>query len=507
MQKIKTLNVHTVQGFSGVLSRESQFVFNYRTDDPSCEIALSMPLRAKSYASNILPGALRQNMPEGYLDDWIREHLAKVAKIDDMTILAITGRDVIGRIRCLQDGDDGRNLVPGERLNDILTWKGTEDLFAHLAEQYALASGISGVQPKVIVPVRRERNAEKNVIEKSSIKDRGLIVKSAGEDYPGLAENEFCCMSIAKNAGLEVPDFWLSDDRRLFVVERFDIGETGYRGFEDMTALMNKQNNEKYNSSYETVAKAVSLFASPAHVTPSLNALFSSVTLSMLLRNGDAHLKNFGVLYTHPQSDDCRLSPLFDIVNTTAYLPKDVPALLLNGQKAWPLTKDLIEFGKKHCRVDRPEQVIERIATAAMEYRPDEHSVIWDKMKPEIDYGCFGLAGKRLHGVGVGGNQSDVLLQSLVRDVPGLDSFIKTHQYSVDELDSQSGRYDGPILWTDGWQAVQSVDRDRVVVIHDVRAWSTKPVINDLATVQYRAGVPAVKVMNAEQGRALSGGR
>jgi serine/threonine-protein kinase HipA len=394
MLKLKRLNIRTAQGFAGELARESQFVFNYRTDDPRCEIALTMPLRAQSYTANLLPGVLRQNLPEGYLLDWIKEHLAKVAKMDDMTILAISGREVIGRVQACREDDDGSPRYPGENLKTLLTWKGTEDLFHHLAEQYAMASGISGVQPKVVVPIRV--NSGKDVIEKVSVKDRGLIVKSSGEDYPGLAENEFYCMSIARDAKLIVPPFWLSEDKKLFVVERFDIGERGYLGFEDMTSLMNRQNSEKYNGSYENVAKAVALFTSPAHVTPSLHELFAAITLSVLLRNGDAHLKNFGLLYSDPRSDDCRLSPLYDIVNTTVYLPKDILALKLNGSKSWPLARELAEFGKRHCRVDHPNHVIDRIATAATEYRPPEDSAIWQNMKPLIDHACYGLAtGKR----------------------------------------------------------------------------------------------------------------
>ncbi|MEN9481720.1 MAG: hypothetical protein RLZZ298_3115 [Pseudomonadota bacterium] len=393
MVKLKKLNITTTQGFSGELTRESQYVFNYRTDDPGCEIALTMPLRSQSYTANILPGVLRQNLPEGYLQDWIKEHLAKVSRIDDMAILAISGRDVIGRVRSLSEGDDGSSRYAGESLKTLITWRGTEDLFHHLAEQYALASGISGVQPKVVVPIRAD--SDKDVIEKVSLKDRSLIVKSSGQDYPGLAENEFYCMSIARDAMLDVPSFWLSEDKKLFIVERFDIGGLGYLGFEDMTSLMNKQNSEKYNGSYEYVAKAVTLFASPAYVTPSLHELFASITLSVLLRNGDAHLKNFGLLYTDPRSDDCRLSPVYDIVNTTAYIPKDILALKLNGSKFWPSARELAEFGKKHCRVDHPYQIIERIATAATEYSPPENSAIWQKMKPLIDHACYGLTVKK----------------------------------------------------------------------------------------------------------------
>lgn len=390
--RVKMLPVLTSQGVAGQLHRESQYVFNYRTADPACEISLTMPLRAQSYVGSILPGVLRQNLPEGYLLDWIRERFAKVAKMDDMTVMAISGRKSIGRVHCVETTV---KQPPSESLKSILTWKGTESLFEHLAEQFAAMSGISGVQPKVLVTTKSE-----DVIEKASIKEQRLIVKSSGDDYPGLAENEYACMSIAKAAGLSVPPFWLSDDKKLFVIERFDVVGEQYLGFEDMTALMNRQNHEKYNGSYEQIAIAIRAFGSPMLKDKSLADLFSIVALSVLVRNGDAHLKNFGLLYTTPQTNDIRLAPAYDIVNTTAYIPKDTLALNLNKTKSWPLKRDLVEFGKKHCGIDRPEEVLERIATAAMEYRPPEDSGIYKTMQPIINDACFEFCDRRAIGKG-----------------------------------------------------------------------------------------------------------
>ncbi|HAS50393.1 MAG TPA: hypothetical protein DCS21_01025 [Gammaproteobacteria bacterium] len=392
MLRYKRLNIHTTQGFAGELTRESQYVFNYRTDNPACEIALSMPLRAQSYAANLLPGVLRQNLPEGYLYFWIREHFGKVARMDDMSILAIAGRDVIGRVRCLTPDAAPDQEIPGESLEAILTWRGTEDLFADLARRYALASGISGVQPKVLVPEQLAQTG-KEVIDKSTIKGRRLIVKASGDDYPGLAENEYLCMSIAREAGLDVPDFWLSESRQLFVVQRFDYDEGRYLGFEDMTSLMNRQTDEKYTGSYEQVAKALTLFCAADQVSRSLAELFQSVTLSVLLRNGDAHLKNFGVLYTHPHRDDCRLSPLYDVVNTTVYIPPDTLALKLHGSKVWPGREDLLRFGREHCRLDHPDEVIDRLVETAMAFRPEAESAIWRQMRPEIEKAGLLLTG------------------------------------------------------------------------------------------------------------------
>ena len=53
---------------------------------------------------------------------------------------------------------------------------------------------------------------------------------------------------------------------------------------------------------------------------------FGSLVLSVMVRNGDAHLKNFGVLYASP-GDTVALAPVYDVATTTAYIRKDAPAL------------------------------------------------------------------------------------------------------------------------------------------------------------------------------------
>jgi serine/threonine-protein kinase HipA len=403
MNKFSLLHLHTTQGYAGELRRESQHIFNYRTDDAACELSLTMPLTAKSYAASILPGVLRQNLPEGYLKNWMQEHFGKTLKLDDFNMLAITGAQMIGRINISQQKEKDDALLAGENLSELLAWKGTEALFEHLAQKYAAMSGISGVQPKVLMPAKRssdddsdsnkqrENKSGTEVVEKATLTDRHLIVKAAGHDYPGLAENEFHCMTIAKQAGLIVPDFWLSDDKGLFVTSRFDRdAQSGYLGFEDMTALTGRQNEEKYTGSYEMIATAIATFASPQFVASSLEEFFKSVVLSVVVRNGDAHLKNFGLLYTHPRSDDVRLSPLFDIVNTTSYLSKDTLALKLAKTKSWPYRKELTEFGKKACRVDKASEIIDQIVDAAANYTSDiKAGEIWMKVKAEIDRSCL----------------------------------------------------------------------------------------------------------------------
>ncbi len=154
-------------------------------------------------------------------------------------------------------------------------------------------------------------------------------------------------------------------------MQRFDRTPDGIPlGFEDMAALAGFSARDKYKTSYTHVAKLVEAFASGPHVIPSLHALFDMLVLSCVVGNGDAHLKNFGLLYTDPTSTDCRLAPTFDVVNTTAYIPEDVLALDLCGQKSFFAARQgLLDFAKV-CQVADPRDRVQRlILTAEMVIR------------------------------------------------------------------------------------------------------------------------------------------
>lgn len=362
-----SLLVSTPQGPSGNLFKEdTAYLFGYTGAEPATAISLTMPNRAAQYSSVALHPVFQMNLPEGFMLEELRNRLAKVMQLDPMLLLSISGGDAaIGRLKVdgswLQLPGQTVTQLRGERLSDLLSWDGAESIFEDLVDRYILRAGISGVQPKVLVP-----EVVDSTPAKATVVTQDLIVKSGREQFPGLAANEFLCMSIAKEAGLPVPEFFLSRNHALFVMRRFDRTPSGQAiGFEDMAVLMGRGADKKYEGSYAAVAKVIRLFASPEHVQKSLGELFDSVALSCMVGNGDAHLKNFGLLYGDPSTPDCRLAPAFDIVNTTAYFPKDVLALDLGGSKAlFPSRQNLLDFATR-CDVKRPLERIEHLLNAA----------------------------------------------------------------------------------------------------------------------------------------------
>ena len=354
---------------AGELLRESTYAFKYERDDPlQPAVSLLMPPSTLLYEDGDLFPSMDMNLPEGFLFQRILEMFPK-RRLTKMHLLAMMGRNAIGRVGFAIPGNEPP--APRQRLDraTILRSMPNTQLFQDLVDAYlSTGVGISGVQPKIMVPTR------------ASLPIPDLIVKTAGADFPGLASNEFLCLSAARRAGIDVPDFDLSDDGSILVVERFDIAEDGSRiGFEDIAALMTLRVNDrlstrKYHGSYEQVAQAISLVsASPAR---DLHAFFEQLAFSVMVHNGDAHLKNFAMLYS--STDDARLSPMFDVV-TTAIYPFERPGSVMavdrtlalkwrsgkrHANRAYPTEEELLGFGRSICSVANPRAVIRRIADA-----------------------------------------------------------------------------------------------------------------------------------------------
>jgi serine/threonine-protein kinase HipA len=266
--------------------------------------------------------------------------------------------------------DDG---VPFQSVDEILASRRGGDFYRYLIERFAAYSGISGVQPKFLVRDQDSFSAGGSAGRQLSSTFRGAthIVKFwDAAEFPQLAANEFFCLKVAEKCGLDVPPHRLADDGSALVIERFDLRPDGSNcGFEDFCVLNGRRTDEKYRGSYETqVMRRFQQFArSPAVNLESLK-LFTLIALNCALRNGDAHLKNFGVVYDGVQGE-AHLAPVYDVVTTTVYLPKDQMALNLNGTNQRPVAKDLIRFAEGKSLASRQDllRVFERIQDAMSE--------------------------------------------------------------------------------------------------------------------------------------------
>lgn len=373
-EKIRLLNVSIGEvAQAGQLLRASTYEFRYLAPDPEQPtVALLMPPSERlTWQDGDLFPPMDQNLPEGDLFMWIRELFPK-QPMTPMHMLALVGRNGIGRLGYSLPDQAEPSLPRTLSKGELLSTKYTPEVFSELVAAYvSTGAGIAGMQPKIMVPHR------------PTVPIPSLIVKAASAAYPGLAANEYLCLTAAKHAGIDVPSFALSDDGQMLVLDRFDLvvhddGRVERLGLEDIAALAGLRvrdilSDRKYQGSYQRVAELLRQFQ--LH-SSNLHRFFEQVVFSIMVRNGDAHLKNFGLLYR--SREEVWLAPMFDVVTTSIYKYTQSPggpeledrtlALKLfagkHQTKAYPTTEELVDFGRRVCGVAQPADVIARIADA-----------------------------------------------------------------------------------------------------------------------------------------------
>ncbi|MBF0304369.1 MAG: type II toxin-antitoxin system HipA family toxin [Alphaproteobacteria bacterium] len=343
---------------------------------PARGVSMTMPVRLASWnhAWGIHP-IFEMNLPEGALRERLRLSFAKATgTFDAFDLLAVVGRSQIGRLRHTSADATLDEEVPFQSVDEILTHRRDGDLFAAMPRRFAVHSGLSGVQPKLMV--RDEADAG------ISVRGATHIVKFwSADEYPELATNEFFCLRAAERCGLEVPRFRLAEDGSALVVDRFDLRPDGtYRGVEDFCVLNARGTDEKYRGDYETALFGrMRAFIDGEHLPQAMDRLFTLFVLNRGLRNGDAHLKNFALVYDDVTGSP-RLAPVYDLVTTTAYIPEDGMALTLGGSTRWPDTRKLAALGTTRCGLTprRVREIFDIVATAIAETAAEMRTHIAD---------------------------------------------------------------------------------------------------------------------------------
>jgi len=311
------------------------YLIDYQDLTLQNSISLSLPnsKRFYSFEHRFVP-FFETFLPEGYLYEIFKNLLTKeYGYIDDYLIFSLLAPNLDTRLRYTSDFEklDFDILDKDEILNND-----TKDTFAMLLQSFLNKNAIGGVQPKTVAIVR----------DKDSLKFKEFIVKTWGDEFPYLAENEYFCMRVFKKAGLNVANVELSKNKNFLLVENF-IRQKGLDwGFEEILSLQDKNRTKKYNGSYEQIAKIIMQFSTKKY--EDMQSYFKMVALNYMLKNGDAHLKNFGLLYNRDFTQ-IELAPAYDIVTTTAYIYKDKPALNMFGKKVWFNKNEILEFGQKYC--------------------------------------------------------------------------------------------------------------------------------------------------------------
>lgn len=275
-----------------------------------------------------LPQWFSNLLPEGRLRDWIADERG-VNRQREMELLAQVGHDLPGAVRVIMDQED---LVDSKWTHDSF-WGRETDVDIVIDDYHApgVRFSLAGVAMKFSMLLRQDR-----LTIPAHGEGGDWIVKTPDSRFRDVPSNEFTMMSLARAVGINVPEVWLVprhqvDDRLppnvwpeheefAYAVRRFDRDERrGRIHIEDLAQVRNVYPDRKYVGNFETIAALIYR----GRDTESLLEFVRRLAFSVLISNGDYHLKNWSLIY--PDGRVPRLSPAYDLVSTAHYMSSDRP--------------------------------------------------------------------------------------------------------------------------------------------------------------------------------------
>jgi serine/threonine-protein kinase HipA len=284
---------------------------------------------------------------------------------------------MIGRIQVAASGAELGEAPQPIEVEGILQGDNSEEAFAELVRQHA-TSGVSGVLPKFLdqeVETVETPNTAKVLgrHQKATLFTRRHIIKDSSNRVPFAARNEYLCMQVV-NKVLPSAQTEISHDGQALVVHRFDVDENGqpFWGMEDFCSLLGLRPAQKYETTWERIARAVREQVPGGKQYETFKGLATILMLTYALRNADCHAKNIALLYT--TRDDVHLAPVYDFLTTRVYAgyQDNPPGISFLGKKTWTPGKNLQKFIATTFGVKLKEQnlILETICDAVADTVP-----------------------------------------------------------------------------------------------------------------------------------------
>ncbi|TWG55239.1 type II toxin-antitoxin system HipA family toxin [Aminobacter sp. J44] len=275
-----------------------------------------------------LPPFFANLLPEDKLREAMEKHHARTVRPgNDFDLLAALGADLPGAVR----------VIPSN--GDIVA--ATAAVEGEPKARFSLA----GVQMKLSVMKNTGKGGGLTVPLGDS--DGQYIAKFPSTAFPGVSENEFANLALAEAIGMDVPErelvgkdqfegipeeFETLAEGLVLLIRRFDRASGARRiHIEDFAQVFGIYPARKYEgAAYHDIAAALNVAISPIAALEFVRRL----TLSVVMGNGDMHLKNWSLIYPGDGNSPA-LAPIYDMLSTVPYIPADNLALSLGGERAF----------------------------------------------------------------------------------------------------------------------------------------------------------------------------
>ncbi len=333
--------------------------FNTRNDEEAAERKLR-----EIYSSRMkLPPFFSNLLPERVLRDYVVKRL-KIHHDHEFEILMALGASLPGAVRALPADE-----LPQAAINYR---PGT----THAApDKTPIKFSLGGSQLKFSMIERGGRFTLADGNDE-------WIVKPPHPTHPDVPANEYTMMLLAAAAGIQTPEVKLVklDDVDLsgikglsipqwetwaYAIKRYDRTAEGRVHVEDFAQVFNVYGDQEYKATnYDTVGRLIfDLFPNRFE---QLAEFIRRLVVNILIGNGDAHLKNWSVIYQDKVTP--QLSPAYDLMSTIHYVQNDRLALNLSGEKRFE-SIDESHLDRLARRMEAPSKFVldtvkETVATA-----------------------------------------------------------------------------------------------------------------------------------------------
>lgn len=199
-----------------------------------------------------------------------------------------------------------------------------------------LALAIPGVQLKLSIVCDNDK-----ITLPCTGEEGHFIAKVSTGALSGIIENEYSMLTFARMVGIPIPEIRLVDWEQIdipgtlfkaqgpvLLVQRFDRSEAGRIHSEDFNQVFGQFPGAKYNNqTYSDIARILYRRVSVADTAE----FIGRVVFCAAIANGDAHLKNWSLVYKDPTRPT--LSPAYDLLTTLPYPSDSNLALSFGGAK------------------------------------------------------------------------------------------------------------------------------------------------------------------------------
>ncbi len=323
---MERLNVYLCGRLAGALERDGgtvtfSYLSEYLSQPDAAVVSSTLPLSPDAYGERDVMAFFSNLLP----DEDVRRRIAEILHLspeDTFGLLRAIGGDCAGAVAFWEPGREPDASRPPEfrELSDAES----ADLLGSLSvrplgigEDFRGISG-AGAQDKLIACLR-----DGKILLPLHGTPSTHIFKPDIERFPQSVYNEFFCMSLSRLCGFDTArcDIVRFGDLDYYVTERYDReirgGIAARLHQEDFCQLLKCRPEIKYQDqggpSIVDCAKLLQRLALPGS---DVLSFVDRVVFNFIIGNGDAHGKNFSLLYHGKRP---RLAPAYDLICTTVY--------------------------------------------------------------------------------------------------------------------------------------------------------------------------------------------